>query len=51
VTDHTVTVISETVCQILSSHSIDPNRNYWRNKQNRPGRWPGQPVTDDAAQM
>jgi hypothetical protein len=36
----TVTVISKTGYQLIASHHIDPDRNYWRNQQN-PGRWPG----------
>jgi hypothetical protein len=27
--------------EILSTHTIDPDRSYWRNQQKRPGRWPG----------
>jgi transposase InsO family protein len=38
---HTVTVISKTGHHILSSHHIDPAKNYWRNQQKNPGRWPG----------
>jgi hypothetical protein len=34
--------------QLVASHHIDPHRNYWRNQQKRPGRWPGRSVTDDA---
>ncbi len=41
VTDHTVTVISKTGHHVLSSHTIDPNKNYWRNQNKNPGRWPG----------
>ena len=41
VTSHTVTVISKTGHHILSSHQIDPDKNYWRNHQKNPGRWPG----------
>jgi transposase InsO family protein len=37
----TVTVIDLTTGEVLSSHTIDPDRSYWRNQQNRPGRWPG----------
>jgi len=37
----TVTVISKTNHQILSSHHIDPDKNYWRNQNKNPGRWPG----------
>jgi transposase InsO family protein len=51
VADPTVTVISKTGYHVLSSHHIDPDRNYWRNHQKRPGRWPGRTVTDDATQV
>jgi hypothetical protein len=37
----TVTVISKTGYQLIASHHIDPDRNYWRNQQKNPGRWPG----------
>ncbi|HKF89455.1 MAG TPA: hypothetical protein VKB85_15465 [Propionibacteriaceae bacterium] len=36
-----VTVVDLTTGEILSTHTIDPNRSYWRNQQKRPGRWPG----------
>jgi transposase InsO family protein len=36
----TVTVIDLTTGEILSTHTIDPNRSYWRNQQKSPGRWP-----------
>lgn len=51
VSTHTVTVISKTGHHILSSHHIDPNRNYWRNQQKIPGRWPGKTVTHDSTHM
>ncbi|WP_310777088.1 IS481 family transposase [Mycobacterium sp. Z3061] len=41
ITDPTVTVISKTGYHILSSHTIDPDHNYWRNQNKNPGRWPG----------
>ncbi|MGH3439093.1 MAG: IS481 family transposase [Sciscionella sp.] len=41
VTATTVTVISKNHHQLLSSHHIDPDRNYWRNQTKIPGRWPG----------
>jgi transposase InsO family protein len=41
VTTHTVTVISKTAHHVLSSHHIDAERNYWRNQNKNPGRWPG----------
>ncbi|HWX98740.1 MAG TPA: IS481 family transposase [Mycobacterium sp.] len=37
----TITVISKTNHQVLSSHHIDPDKNYWRNQNQNPGRWPG----------
>jgi hypothetical protein len=47
VTSHTVTVISKNQHHVLSSHHIDPERNYWRNQTKNPGRWPGnlEPMT------
>lgn len=41
VTTHTVTVISKTGYHVLSSHTIDGEKNYWRNQNKNPGRWPG----------
>jgi transposase InsO family protein len=41
----TVTVIELRTGEILSAHDIDPARDYWRNKQRSPGRWPGPTVT------
>ncbi|EPQ72292.1 transposase [Mycobacterium marinum str. Europe] len=37
----TVTVLSKTGHHVLSSHTINPDKNYWRNQQKNPGRWPG----------
>jgi len=37
----TVTVIHLDTGEILSTHNIDPDRSYWRNQQQEPGRWPG----------
>jgi hypothetical protein len=31
-----VTVIDLATCQILSTHTIDSNRSYWRNQQKTP---------------
>jgi transposase InsO family protein len=39
----TVTVISKTSHHQLSSHHIDTEKNYWRNQNKNPGRWPGNP--------
>jgi hypothetical protein len=51
VATQTVTVISKTSHQLIASHTIDPDRNYWPNQQKNPGRWPGQSVTDDATHV
>jgi len=51
VTATTVTVIAQPDNQLIASHHIDPDRNYWRNQQKRPGRWPRRSVTDDATHM
>lgn len=34
----TVTVISKTGHHLLASHHIDPDHNYWPNKQKNPGK-------------
>jgi hypothetical protein len=36
----TITVIHQHTGQILATHTIDPTRNYWRNEEREPGRWP-----------
>ena len=41
VTTTTVSVISKAGHQVLSSHHIDADKNYWRNQNKNPGRWPG----------
>ena len=51
VTTTTVNVVTQHTNQLIASHHIDPDRNYWRNQQKRPGRWPGRSVTDDATQV
>ena len=51
VTATTVSVLATPSYQLIASHHLDPDRNYWRNQQKRPGRWPGQSVTDDATQV
>jgi hypothetical protein len=51
VTTTTVTVLSKTGHHILSSHHIDPDKNYWRNQTKNPGRWPGKSVTNDATHV
>jgi transposase InsO family protein len=50
-TTTTVTVLSKTTHHILSTHTVEPDRNYWRNQQKNPGRWPGRSVTNDATQV
>jgi len=37
----TVTVINLATGEVLSHHDLDPTKNYWRNTQRTPGRWPG----------
>ena len=39
--DSTVTIIDLNTGEILSTHTIEPDRQYWRNQQKSPGRWPG----------
>lgn len=41
VTTTTVTVVSKTTHQLIASHTINPDRNYWPNKQKNPGRGRG----------
>lgn len=41
--DTTVTVIELATGEILSTHTIEPNKSYWRNTQRAPGRWPEAP--------
>lgn len=41
--DTTATVIELETGEILTRHTIDPTRTYWRNKDRDPGRWPGSP--------
>jgi transposase InsO family protein len=38
--DHHITVIELATGEVLSTHHIDPGRAYWRNQNNKPGRWP-----------
>ncbi|GAB09138.1 putative transposase [Gordonia araii NBRC 100433] len=45
ITDETsVTVIDLETNEALSTHHIDPTKNYWRNTRRAPGRWPGAPT-------
>jgi hypothetical protein len=39
----TVTVLHRDTGEVLSTHTIDSGRNYWRNQYKQPGRWP-QPI-------
>ena len=39
--DTTITVIEFETGEVLSTHTIEPTRSYWRNTQRAPGRWPG----------
>jgi transposase InsO family protein len=41
VTTTTVTVVSKTTHQLIASHTINPDRNYWPNKQKNPGQGRG----------
>lgn len=40
ITTTEVSVIHLDTGEILATHTIDPQRNYWRNTQKEPGRWP-----------
>lgn len=42
--DH-VTVIELDTGQVLSTHHIEPEKNYWRNQNKERGRWPSPPKT------
>lgn len=37
-----VTVMDVETSEVLSRHSIAPGKRYWPDKQNSPGRWPGE---------
>jgi hypothetical protein len=39
--EHTVTVIHLDTGEILATNTINPDRTYWRNNEEEPGRWPG----------
>ncbi|OLT40556.1 IS481 family transposase [Saccharomonospora sp. CUA-673] len=41
------TVIHLDTSEIIATHTIDPNRTYWRNQEKEPGRWPGPPTMND----
>lgn len=38
--EHQITVIDLARGDVLSRHHIDPTKNYWRNQDKEPGRWP-----------
>lgn len=40
----TATVTDQNTGEILSHHLIDPNKNYWRNQDKEPGRWPNSQI-------
>lgn len=35
------TTVERATGQVLSSHTINSDKNYWRNETKNPGRWPG----------
>jgi hypothetical protein len=37
----TATITHRGTGEILSQHTIDATRSYWRNQNQEPGRWPG----------
>ncbi len=41
VDEREVTVADLATGEVLSSHLIEPDRGYWRNRRRDPGRWPG----------
>jgi hypothetical protein len=44
--DRQITVADLATGEILSTHLIDPNENYWRNQEREPGRWPSSQKRD-----
>lgn len=46
----TVTVIHRDTAEVLSEHTIDPDRSYRRNQHKPPGRWPHD-MNDDSTQI
>jgi len=46
----TATVIHTDTGEVLSQHTIDPDRSYWRNQHKPPGRWP-RTMNDDSTQI
>ena len=45
VDERAVTVVDLGTGEVLSSHLIAPDRDYWRNQRRDPGRWPGSQAT------
>jgi hypothetical protein len=45
----TITVIDLHIGEVLSTHTIDPDRSYWRNQQNAPAD--GSTVTNDSTHL
>ncbi len=45
VDEREVTVVDLGTGEILSTHRIEPDRGYWRNKRRDPGRWPESQAT------
>jgi transposase InsO family protein len=41
--DHQVLVTDLATGEVLGRHLIHPDKTYWRNQNNKPGRWPGSP--------
>jgi hypothetical protein len=50
ITATTITVIAQPTHQLIATHTIDPDRNYWRNQQ-KPRPMAGESVTDDATHL
>jgi transposase InsO family protein len=38
--DHQVLITDLTTGEVISAHQIEPHKNYWRNQNKQPGRWP-----------
>jgi len=43
--EHVTTIELETG-EVLSRHLIEPDKTYWRNQNNQPGRWPSSSKRD-----
>lgn len=41
ITENNVTITDRNTGEILGTHLIEPDKNYWRNQTKEPGRWPG----------